>query len=184
MDDLVDQFIEAASHGSGQTTSICSKAYSQYDVLTLDNDSHVATKLTCDNEEISSCRLSVEWVWKDVTSVLCKPSASAQCVINAQVVPGNVRSPLAHIHQELVAVKMFLQAVMVPESWNNRESEDLKPVSDIVKELSQEMQNLSGVEVFGVRRLRGYYFHFFMTVNEGIRRTISKSTNPVDFTTA
>jgi hypothetical protein len=45
MDDLVDQFIEAASHGSGQTTSICSKAYSQYDVLTLDNDSHVATKL-------------------------------------------------------------------------------------------------------------------------------------------
>jgi uncharacterized protein YfkK (UPF0435 family) len=81
-------------------------------------------------------------------------------------------------------LQMFLQAVMVPESWNNRESEDLKPVSDIVKELSQEMQNLSGVEVFGVRRLRGYYFHFFMTVNEGIRRTISKSTNPVDFTTA
>jgi uncharacterized protein YfkK (UPF0435 family) len=38
-------------------------------------------------------------------------------------------------------LQMFLQAVMVPESWNNRESEDLKPVSDIVKELSQGQGN-------------------------------------------
>ncbi|XP_062502902.1 protein zwilch homolog isoform X2 [Corticium candelabrum] len=145
---LYDELCEAASYRVHHTTplQVCSKAYAKYDILNLDDNQQTGddTLLSSVSEdEKSSCRLSVEWVWKDVSSILCEPSVDSLCAINVKVVPGDYRSPLAHIYQELLAVKVFLQACADPNNWGESEQDGLKSALDVVQELAQETQSIA-----------------------------------------